>query len=107
MKYRSRMEIIDTILRSARAGESFTRILYKAMISFSQAKEYLSLLRARELIVYEEEEHVYRITEKGLRFMEAYDEIRELVHEGPERSGFEKSQLSQKPLEKKAEMYNW
>ncbi|MCL5068171.1 MAG: winged helix-turn-helix domain-containing protein, partial [Thaumarchaeota archaeon] len=82
----SRMEIIDTILRSARAGESFTRILYKAMISYSQAKEYLSLLRARELIVYEEEEHVYRITEKGLKFLSVYDEFNDLLSLEAEKS---------------------
>ncbi|MDG6999030.1 MAG: hypothetical protein JRN15_07945 [Nitrososphaerota archaeon] len=79
MKYRSSTEIIDLILRSANSGATRTRIMYKAYLSYTQLKEYLALLQRKGLIQYEEGEQIYRVTEKGLRFMNAYDEIRDLV----------------------------
>jgi len=79
MKYRSSTEIIDDILRSLDSGTTRTRIMYKAYLSYSQLKEYLSLLEERRLLRYEEDLQIYMITERGIRFMNAYDEIRELV----------------------------
>ncbi len=107
MKYRSSTEIIDTILRSLDSGATRTRIMYKAYLSYSQLKEYLSLLQNRELLKYEEGSQVYTITEKGLRFMNAYDEIRELVS-GSEEENFQKESLGLTNSEtKKPEIVNW
>jgi predicted transcriptional regulator len=82
MKYRSSTEIIDTILRSLDTGATRTRIMYKAYLSYTQLKEYLALLESRQLVKYDEASQTYTITEKGLRFISAYDEIRELVSGG-------------------------
>ena len=86
MKYRSSTEIIDTILRSLDSGATRTRIMYKAYLSYTQLKEYLALLQSRELINYDETSQIYTITQKGLRFINAYDEIRELVAESADGS---------------------
>jgi hypothetical protein len=53
--------------------------MYRAYMSYSQLKEYLRLLEDRELIKYEQGSQLYLLTEKGLRFMNAYDKINELV----------------------------
>jgi predicted transcriptional regulator len=82
MKYRSSTEIIDTILRSLDTGATRTRIMYKAYLSYTQLKEYLALLGSRQLVKFDEASQTYTITEKGLRFISAYDEIRELVSGG-------------------------
>jgi predicted transcriptional regulator len=79
MKHRSRTEIIDSMLRSIRAGTKKTHIMYEAYISFAQLKEYLRVLEERELISFEEDSGLYRITNRGLRYMNAYDEISELI----------------------------
>jgi predicted transcriptional regulator len=79
MKYRSRTEIMDSILRSLGPGATKTQIMYKAYLSFSQLKEYLSILQEKNLLAYEEGSNLYRLTQKGLRFMNAYDEIEQLV----------------------------
>jgi predicted transcriptional regulator len=75
--------------------------MYRAYLSYSQLKEYLSLLQDRQLLKYEEGSQVYTITEKGLRFMNAYDEIRELVSgnedENFQKNGWEIAQTSKKP----------
>ena len=106
MKYRSSTEIIDTILRSLDSGVTRTRIMYKAYLSYSQLKEYLSLLQDRQLLKYEEGSQIYTITEKGLRFMNAYDQIRELVS-GNEEENFQKASLGINPQDKKPEISTW
>ena len=53
--------------------------MYKAYMSYAQLKEYLKLLEARQLITFETESQLYHITEKGVRFMNAYEKISELV----------------------------
>jgi len=57
--------------------------MYKAYLSSEQLKEYLRVLNEKELIKYEEDSRLYRVTDRGLRFMNVYDEISELMP-GPE-----------------------
>ncbi|TLX85228.1 MAG: DUF4364 family protein [Thaumarchaeota archaeon] len=79
MKYRSRTEIVAMILQSARNGVTKTKIMYKAYLSYTQLKEYLTFLQDNGLIKYEQGSQLYRISEKGRHFLEAYDEISDLV----------------------------
>ena len=79
MKYRGRTEIIEMVLEASRDGATKTKIMYKAYLSYTQVKEYLSLMLENELIEYEEGSHIYRTTQKGLHFLQAYGEISELV----------------------------
>ena len=85
MKHRSSTEIMDSMLRSIKSGATKTRIMYSAYMSYSQLKSYLELLEQNKLIVYDKELHNYGVTEKGRKFMDAYDEIRELVPSAEER----------------------
>jgi predicted transcriptional regulator len=84
MKYRSRTDIVATILEAANGGATKTRIMYKAYLSYAQLKEYLSILVGNGLLEYEEGELKYKTTEKGLRFMRTYSEIGQMV--SPETS---------------------
>lgn len=79
MKYRSRTEIVEMILQAARSGATKTKIMYKAYLSYTQVKEYLSFLLENSLIKYEEGSQLYRITERGLHFLQVYGEISDLV----------------------------
>ena len=79
MKYRSRTEIVEMILEASRVGATKTKIMYKAYLSYTQVKEYLSFLLENDLVKYEEGSQVYRITEKGLHFLQVYGEISDLV----------------------------
>jgi predicted transcriptional regulator len=73
------MEIIDAILRSIKSGVSRTQIMYKAFLSHAQLKEYLKILEDRGLVRYEEQSRLVRITERGVRYMNVYEELAELV----------------------------
>lgn len=80
MKYRSRIEIIATILDTVSSGTATkTKIMYEAYLSSPQLKEYISFLLENELITYEEGTHIYRITEQGRRFTHVYNKIAVLV----------------------------
>ena len=81
MKYRSSTEIIDSILRSVGSGATRTRIMYKSYLSYTQLNEYLSLLLERDLIRFEPETQIYKVTQNSAKFLDAYEQIRELVQE--------------------------
>lgn len=76
MKYRSRPEIIDSILRSIGSGEATrTRIMYRAYLSYAKANEYLELLQKRQLIEFSSQTRRFQLTERALEYMNAYREI--------------------------------
>lgn len=83
MKYRSRTEIVEMILQATRSGATKTKIMYKAYLSYTQVKEYLSFMLENELIKYEEGTQLYRVSEKGLHFLQVYGEISDLVTPKP------------------------
>jgi predicted transcriptional regulator len=79
MKYRSRSEIIAMILQAANNGATKTRIMYGAYLSYAQVKEYLEFLQGKELLRYEEGTSLYRLTEKGMHFLRAFDQISDMM----------------------------
>ena len=79
MKYRSRTEIVAMILEASRAGATKTKIMYKAYLSYTQVKEYITFLQDNELLSYEAGTQLYKISEKGYKFLRSYGEITELV----------------------------
>jgi predicted transcriptional regulator len=79
MKYRSRTEIVAMILEASRSGATKTKIMYKAYLSYTQVKEYIAFLLDNELLAYEQGTQLYKISEKGYKFLRSYSEISELV----------------------------
>jgi predicted transcriptional regulator len=86
MKYRSRTEIISMILDSVTVGTTKTKIMYKAYLSYTQLKEYLSLLEESGMVGYEEGSQIYRITDKGRKFLKLSIEIDDMVSSKPEEA---------------------
>lgn len=81
MKYRSRTDIFASILQSANdpKGVGITTIMYKSFLSHYQLKKYLSIMLENGLLKFEENEHLYNITEKGLRFLQLFSNINKLI----------------------------
>ena len=80
MKYRSRTDIVGSILKSANGGRANkTKIMYKAFLSFEQLKEYLTVLQEKGLIEYEERQKTYRTTTKGIRLLQLVKNMEELA----------------------------
>jgi predicted transcriptional regulator len=82
MKYRSRTEIVCNILDATNGGGATkTKIMYKAFLSYTQLKEYLSVLTENNLIEYSNGTQTFKTTEKGLFFLKMYNEIGELLQQ--------------------------
>src|SRR5207302_4032466 len=79
MKYRSRTDIIAMILQAATTGATKTRIMYSAYLSYAQVKEYLGFLLQRDLVRYEEGSGLYKLSERGMKVLEAYEGISEMI----------------------------
>ena len=85
-RYRDRLSIIGKILNVAADGKgnNHTRksnIMYKAFLSHIQLKEYLRIVTENELLSYDTQTQTYKITEKGIRFLELYNNIYDIIKE--------------------------
>jgi predicted transcriptional regulator len=78
MKYRSRTDIIVSMLEAARDGGIKTKIMYSSYLSSHQLRTYLELVISNGLLAYDSTKERYRTTEKGLRLLELYDSIDKL-----------------------------
>ncbi len=81
MKYRSRIDLIAVILRSAVAGDGalLTRIMYTAFLSYPQIKQISRFLLEHGLLEYNESKKLYKTTGKGFQYLELYKQIDELI----------------------------
>ena len=70
MGNRSRTEIVGMILDAANeGGETKTKIMYFAFLSYNQLKEYLSVLVENNIIEYLEGANKYKTTKKDCSFL--------------------------------------
>ena len=79
MGNRSRTEIVAMILEATNGGETKTKIMYFAFLSYNQVKEYLSVLIENNLIEYLDGDNKFKTTEKGLFFLKMHNEMGELL----------------------------
>jgi predicted transcriptional regulator len=80
MANRSRTEIVAMILDAANGeGETKTKIMYIAFLSYNQVNEYLSILIENNLIEYLDGANKYKTTEKGLNYLKMHNEISKLL----------------------------
>ncbi len=70
---------MSNILDAADGGETSTKIMYKAYLSYGQLKEYLSVLTENNLIEYIDRTQTFKTTEKGLNHLRVYNEMGELL----------------------------
>ena len=80
MRYRSRIEIISRILEIANGGNiTKSKILYQSFLSYDKMKEYLEVLTKTDLISYDLDTHTFKTTEKGLRFLDIYNQMDDMI----------------------------
>jgi predicted transcriptional regulator len=74
------------ILESVTIGNTKTKIMYKAYLSYTQLKEYLALLEESGMVEYQNGSQIYKITDKGRKFLKLSIEIDDMVSSKPEES---------------------
>ena len=79
MRYRSRAEIIATLLKAGVRGASKTKLMYSAMLSYEQLQAYMKFTQEKGLIAQDGELPRYATTAKGMRFLERYAKIGHLL----------------------------
>jgi predicted transcriptional regulator len=63
----------------ADSSMSSSKIMYKAFLSYKQLKEYVPLLLQNELIKHGEKNRTFMITDKGMYYLEMYNNLPEFV----------------------------
>src|SRR5918998_2860223 len=81
LKTRSGPEIIGLILQAVEEKEQLTRskIMYQAMLNFTQVNDYTSLMIQQELLNYSKLDRKYAITDKGRQFLALFTETSKLL----------------------------
>jgi predicted transcriptional regulator len=82
---RDRIGIISQILEVAKAGATKTRIMYKANLGHDQMKGYLTILTENYFLYYNLHNQTFKTTEKGLRVLEAYNRIEDMIKVSPQQ----------------------
>jgi predicted transcriptional regulator len=82
---RSRDDIISDILEVASGGGIATKtgIMFKTFLTHAQMKNYLTYLTQHDLIEYDVGAQIYKTTEKGLRFLDTYGQMDDIIKDGP------------------------
>jgi predicted transcriptional regulator len=78
VKYRSKTDIIVSMLEAARFEATKTKIMYSSYLSSHQLRAYLELVIRNGLFAYDSVKQRYRTTEKGLRLLELYKNVGKL-----------------------------
>ncbi|HJT47743.1 MAG TPA: winged helix-turn-helix domain-containing protein [Nitrososphaeraceae archaeon] len=84
MEYRDRSRIEAAILKatakdSNNKGLKRREIMHKAAIPDVYLKAYMQLLHQKELIEYDNQKQVFRITDKGMHYLNLDNEINDLL----------------------------
>lgn len=97
MLYRGRAHLVAAVLEVVNERSlNGTQIMYRSFLSYAQMKQYVSILIGAGLIkTYQEEGNLrrrtYRITDKGLRFLQLHNQLGELLLPTTTTSSFSSS----------------
>jgi predicted transcriptional regulator len=78
-RYRNRIDIIAQLLDAASSPTTKTKLMYKALVSYEQLKEYLVMLTENDLIAYDKPSARFSTTNKGYEFMKRYEDLSKLI----------------------------
>jgi predicted transcriptional regulator len=81
MKRRCKIDIVAQILQGANGDEANritkSKIRYKAFVPHLQIQKHLVILVENGLLDYDHIKHDYKITEKGMLFLDIYNKLKE------------------------------
>jgi predicted transcriptional regulator len=78
-RYRNRIDIIAQLLYAASSPTTKTKMMYKALLSYEQVKEYLVMLTENDLIAYDKSSGRFSTTYKGYEFIRSYEDLNNLI----------------------------
>ena len=82
MSYRNRTDIATQILEIANGGGlTKYQIGYRAFLNYGYLKEILTMLIENGLLSYDQTMRTFKTTAKGLKFLQAYNQMDETLKE--------------------------
>ncbi len=79
-RYRNRIDIIAQLSYAASSSPiTKTKMMYKALLSYEQLKEYLVMLTENDLIAYDKSSGRFSTTYKGYEFIRRYEDLNNLI----------------------------
>jgi predicted transcriptional regulator len=108
LKHRSKEEIAASILEAIvnTNRPTQTMIMYKAYLTHVQLKQFLASLMEKGLIEYHNLERIYTITEKGIHFLDVYNQLNQLHTSTREFQIIEPTQLADEHHSSYLAVYN-
>src|SRR5918998_3532513 len=87
MKNRDRFEILNLILQIANGynNVTMTKIMNRALLSYNQMKEHLAFLTEKDLLCYDKDNGTFKTTEKGVRFLQIYGRMEDMISRSSHR----------------------
>ena len=79
MVKRNSLEIMAEILSLCEKPQTKTRVMYRTNLSWKMVQQYLSQLQSLELLEIHHSSARYETTPKGLKFVEKWRELVELL----------------------------
>ena len=79
MAKRNSLEIMTEILVLCKQPQTKTRVMYRTNLSWRMLQKYLSQLQSRGLLEVHHSLTKYATTQKGLKFVEKWRELAELL----------------------------
>jgi predicted transcriptional regulator len=109
MKNRDRFEIFSLILQIANGGNNATatRIMNRALLSYKQMKEHLMFLTQKELLCHDNVNGTFMTTEKGIRFLEIYGRMEDMIRLQQEQKQTQERRLWGGPLPNQLQQRLW
>jgi predicted transcriptional regulator len=95
MKNRDRFDISNLILQIANRYNNVTttKIMSRGYSSYNQMKEHLMFLTERDLLYYDKNNGTFKTTEKGLRFLQIYNKIDDMIKEEEQQPSPQQQQM--------------
>jgi predicted transcriptional regulator len=82
IKYRNRLDILAAILEATASGKATrSNIYHKSFLTYDRLRSNMSFLIEKEFIEMSghEDNRLYRATEKGIHFLQIYNNMRDLI----------------------------
>ena len=73
------MQRFYRVLLAEHGGIAITRLMYTSRLSYNQVTRHLQVLLNHSLLEYDEQKKVYKITTRGLQFVELYTKMAEML----------------------------
>jgi predicted transcriptional regulator len=83
VKYRSRTDIVASILQSAAregGGIGVTRLMYTSFLSYNQVSQYVKIIKENGLLNYDASTGKYTISAKGSKYLELHSKMDKMLH---------------------------